>query len=92
MVLWTIPIDVVASSPVPTLSAQSQSALLIGSPGALSLQLEAAEDDPFAHEMCSPLTETVATSEPSKQTSDVTIPLEAKETKRRGRPRKEHKK
>ena len=47
----TNPINVVISSAVPTLSAKSPPTQPTGSPGALSLQLETAEDDPFAHEM-----------------------------------------
>ena len=89
----TISLDVVASSPVPRLSAQSPSALLIGSPGAPCIQLEATEDDPFSHEMrtasISSEATTTATMDSRKQTSDVEIPLEGKEPKRRGRPRKE---
>ena len=42
-------LGVVISSPVPTLSAQSPPALLSRSPGALSLQMEGTEDDPFAN-------------------------------------------
>ena len=96
----TNPINVFISPPLPTLSAQSSEALPTGSPGALALQLETAEDDQFANEMRSTssvgmITTGSATagvkSEPSKQTSEMTIPLEAKEVKRRGRPRKDQK-
>ena len=72
---------------------QLPSVLLTGSPGAQSIQLEATEDDSFAKEMrtASSSSES-APRELSKQTSEATIPLEAKEPKRRGRPRKEHNK
>ena len=90
-------IDVVACYRAPTLRVQSLQALSIGSPGALSLQLEAAEDDLFAYEMrsTSPVSfvttaDATVTSEPEKETSEVTIPQEVKEPKRRARPRKEH--
>ena len=84
-------IEVVISSPVPTLSGESTSGRLTGSPRALTLQMEAAEDDRFAHEMRSTTTVSVAatasaivavTSEPSKQPSEATIQLEAKESNR----------
>ena len=102
----TIPISVAISSPVPTLSAQSPSALLTGSPVALSLQLEIVEDDTFAHEMSSPSIVRVAavasatmvatmetrSRQPSKEPSEVTISLAAKDMNRRVRPRKEQKK
>ena len=69
-------------------------------------QMEAVEEDPFAYEMRSSSTSSVgatcsvvvstaaetASLESSKATSDATIPLEGKEAKRRGRPRKEEKK
>ena len=86
-------VDVVASSSVPTLSAQAPSALQSGSPGAPSIQLEATEDEPFAHEMRTASISSTATrttkTESGKKTSAVPIPPEAKEPKRRGRPRKE---
>ena len=44
----TIPISVVTSSPVPTLSVQLPQAPLIGSPRALPFKLDVREDDPFA--------------------------------------------
>ena len=44
-------LNVVTSSPAPTLRVSSPQALPIGSPEALSLQMKAAEDDPFGHEM-----------------------------------------
>ena len=74
--------------------------LSLGSPRALALQLEVMEDDPFAHELRSTSTvsvpttarATAETSEPGKQASETTIPLEAKEPKRRGRQRKGQKK
>ena len=92
----TIFLDVVASSQVPKTGLQSSSALLIGSPGALSIQLKATQHNPFAQEMrtasISSRARTTATSESIKQPSEVAIPLEAKEQKKRRRPRKEQKK
>ena len=61
-VLSTNPINLAINSPVPTLSAQSSEALPTGSPGALSLQVEVTEDDPFAHEMRSTSTVIGATA------------------------------
>ena len=91
----------------PTLSVQSPQAPPIGSPGALPFQLDVTEDYQFAQEMrtmsrvsvataasvtAAALTTETMSQEPSKQPSEATIPLEAKEPKSRGRPRKEQKK
>lgn len=94
---WTTFLDVALSSAVPVLSGQWPPALLTGSPGELSLQLEVTEDIPFAHEMRSTSKVRVAptasatgeaTGEPSKDTSEATSALDAKESKPRGRRRK----
>ena len=90
---------------VPTLRAQSAQALLTGSPGALALQLETAEDEAFADEMRSPSIVSVAAVacatmvgtmetrciEPSKEPTEASNHPEAKELKRRCRVRKEQK-
>ena len=97
---WTSPINVAISSTVPKMSAQSPQALLIDSPWEMSPQIETSDDYPFAHEMPSTSTvrgattasATIARSEHSKQTSEVAIPLEAKDPKRQWRPSKEQKK
>ena len=99
-------LSVTVSSPVPTPSVSAPLALLPGSPLVPPFQLDATEDDHFAHEVRSTSTlsvvatpstitaatgETVMSREPSREPSEVTIPLEAKETKRRGRPKKQRK-
>ena len=88
----TIPISVVTSSPVPTLSVQLPQAPLIGSPRALPFKLDVREDDPFALEMrttsrlttatvasvnAATLTTETMSREPSKQHSEAPIPLAA---------------
>ena len=98
----TISFDVFASSPVITPRAQLPHALLTGSPGVVPFQVHATEDHPFPHELRSRSTVTVVTApstitattgntalsrEQCKAPSEETIPLEAKETKRRGRPK-----
>ena len=75
----------------PSASVQSPSALLTGSRGVPSIQLEATGDDPFVQEMgtasVSSAAMTTATNDSSQKTREVTIPLEAKEPKRRGSSR-----
>ena len=94
---WTVPHSVLVSSPVPALRGQTQQAPLAGSPPVLSLQLETAEGDPFAQEIRTMSTSTVVATPESmsrehrKEPMEVTFQLEVKETKRRGRPRKEQK-
>ena len=74
-----ISLDVVVSSPGPTPRVQSPQALQTSSPGEPSIQKEAMEDDPFAHEMRTAsvwsMATTTATSESNKQPSDVAIVL-----------------
>ena len=92
-------------SPVHTLNGRSEESLTAGRPGVLALEMEGEEDDPFVHEMRSTsISSSGATSsvvvlkrtetlsvDSSKGLSEATISLEAKETKRRGRTRKEQK-
>ena len=102
----TNPYNVGISSPVSSLSAQSPQVQPTGSAGVLSLQMEAAEDAAFEHEIHSTSVRSAARTasgttvgtietasrDSSKETSEATIALEAKEAKRRGRPRKAQKK
>ena len=94
------------SSPVTRPAVPTQEALPTGVPEVLDVQVDAVEEDPFAHQMLrrstssagptSPVFETIAdetaSSGSNKGTSEASIPLEPKEATRRGRPRKEHKK
>ena len=97
-------ISVVTSSPVSTLNVQSPQAPPIGSPGALPFELDLREDAQFAQVMritsrmsvvttasvtAAAITTETMGREPSKQPSDASIPLEAKEPQRRCPPRKE---
>ena len=99
----TTSIDVAVSPALPTASVQSSQALQAGSPEVLSCQLHAAENDPFGEEVRRPSTlsvvatssttaatrETTQSREPDREPSEATIPLEAKEAKRRERHKKQ---
>ena len=93
----TVPRSVLVSSPVTALRVQTLQPPLAGSPEVLSLQLEPAERDPFAHEMRTMSTSKLAATTETmsrahrKELSEVTIPLDVKETKRPVRPRKAQK-
>ena len=98
----TTSINVVVSPALPTPSVQSPQSLHAGSPEVLSLQLDAAEVDPFLEEVRSTstlsvvttssstavVTETTQSREPDSERSEATNPLERKEAKRRGRRKK----
>ena len=102
-VSWTTSIDVVLSPALPTPSVLFPHALQAGSPEVLSFGLDVEEIDPFLEEVSSTSTLSVVTAtsksaaataipqsrEPDREPSDVTIPLEAKGTRRRGRPNKQ---
>ena len=100
----TTSLDVVVSWPVPTPRVQSRQALLTGSTEVLSFQLDATKDYPFGYEVRSTSTLSVVTaasptaaastertqgSEAYKEAIEPKIEMEAKETKRRGRRRKQ---
>ena len=101
----TTSIDVVVSSAMRTLRAQSPPAVLTGSPEVLSLQLDAVQGDPFVEEVRSTSTlsvvtapstraaapETTQSGEVDREPSEATIGLEAKETKGRGLHTKQRK-
>ena len=84
----TTSINVVVSPALPTPSVQSPQSLHAGSPEVLSLQLDAAEVDPFLEDVRSPstlsvvaassatpaATETAQSPEPDRQPSEGTIP------------------
>ena len=101
----TTSLDVVLSPALPTPSVQSPQALLFGSPEVVSFQLDAVENDPFLDKVRSTSTlivvATSSSTAPAKETRErrehdrepreATIPLEAKEWKRRGCPKKQRK-
>ena len=90
-------INVLISSPAPTLSWQSPHSLPTGSPEVVSLQMEAAEDDAFGDEIPSTSALSVVTTDSTthvaaveialsgsrKGTIEATIPIDAKAVTRR---------
>ena len=99
-------LNVLISSPVPTLCIHTQQAMSAGTMGVPFQKMHAAEQDVFEHHIrrtsassvaTTPSTGAVAPAETAslgscKETSEATIPLQAKVSKSLGRPAKEQKK